>query len=125
MRRIVETFDAGSDGPRFALFFGHDTNLADLRALLDIDWKVRSYPTGDVPPGGALGFELLRDGAGKHYVRAFFRAQPMDQLRNQLPLTGAEQPFRQEIATPGCPGPADAAVLCPPALFAASFPSEP
>src|SRR3546814_14513609 len=39
MRRIVKTFDAGSDGPRFALFFGHDTNLADLRALLDIDWK--------------------------------------------------------------------------------------
>src|SRR3546814_11603365 len=75
MRRIVETFDAGSDGPRFALFFGHDTNLADLRALLDIDWKVRSYPTGDVPPGGALGVELLRDGAGKEYGRAFFRAQ--------------------------------------------------
>src|SRR3546814_6678230 len=113
MRRIVETFDAGSDGPRFALFFGHDTNRAYLPALLDIDWKVRSYPTGDVPPGGALGFELLRDGAGKHYVRAFFRAQTMDQLRNQVPLTGAEQPFRQEIAITGCTGPADAPVLCP------------
>ncbi len=113
MRRIVETLNAGSDGPGFALFFGHDTNLADLRALLDIDWKVESYPTGDVPPGGALGFELLRDDAGKHYVRVFFRAQTMDQLRNQVPLTGAEQPFRQEIAIPGCTGPADAPVLCP------------
>src|SRR3546814_20308691 len=37
----------------------------------------------------------------------------MDQLRNQVPLTGAEQPFRQEIAIPGCTGPADAPVLCP------------
>jgi fructose-1,6-bisphosphatase/inositol monophosphatase family enzyme len=39
-----------------------------------------------VPPGGALGFELLSDAGGHKFVRAFFRAQTMDQLRNQQSL---------------------------------------
>ncbi|HVI99881.1 MAG TPA: histidine-type phosphatase [Sphingomonas sp.] len=119
MRRIVEALEAGPEAPRFVLFFGHDTNLADLGALLDVDWRVASYPAGDIPPGGALGFELVRDGAGKRYVRTFFRAQTMDQLRNQVPLDGSEQPFRQEIGIPGCTGPTDAPKLCPLGRFEA------
>ncbi len=112
MRRIADAL-AAPEAPRFTLFFGHDTNVADLGALLDIDWHVASYPADDIPPGGALGFELVHDDAGKRYVRTFFRAQTMDQLRNQIPLTGAEHPFRQAIAIPGCDGPADAPTLCP------------
>jgi 4-phytase/acid phosphatase len=112
MRRIVDAL-TGAEAPRFTLFFGHDTNVADLGGLLDIDWQVASYPADDIPPGGALGFELVRDDAGKRYVRTFFRAQTMDQLRNQVLLTDAEHPFRQEIAIPGCGGPADAPKLCP------------
>jgi 4-phytase/acid phosphatase len=118
MRRIVVAF-TDEQAPRFTLLFGHDTNIADLRGLLDVDWQVTSYPAGDIPPGGALGFELMRDGAGQRYVRTFFRAQTMDQLRDQVPLTGGEQPFRQDVAIPGCKGPADAPTLCPIDRFAA------
>lgn len=94
------------------LLAGHDTNIADLGGFLRVHWQVPSYPADDVPPGSALGFELLRDAAGQRYVRAFYRAQTMDQLREQRPLTGGEAPFRQYLPIPGCGGTA-APTACP------------
>lgn len=93
---------AGRAAAPVTLLAGHDTNIADLGGFLRIHWQVPSYPADDVPPGSALGFELLRDGAGHRYVRAFYRAQTMDQLREQRPLTGGEVPFRQYLPMPGC-----------------------
>lgn len=90
------------DGTQLTLLGGHDTNIADLGGFFRVHWKVPSYPTDDVPPGSAIGFELLRDAAGHRYVRAFYRAQTMDQLRNQQKLTARNPAFRQVLAMPGC-----------------------
>ena len=81
------------------LLAGHDTNLADIGGFYRTHWQVPSYPADDVPPGGALGFELLRDAKGVRYVRAFFRAQTMDQLRA---LDARATPYRGYVTIPGC-----------------------
>ena len=103
-------------GPKLTLLVGHDTNIAHLGGALDLHWKAADYPANDPPPGGALGFELLRDAHGRRFVRAFFTAQSMDQLRNLDTLSLKSRPFRQVVAIPGC-GTAARNFLCPLADF--------
>ncbi|MVO79491.1 histidine-type phosphatase [Sphingomonas sp. MAH-20] len=100
-----------SGNTKLTLLAGHDTNIADLGGYLKLHWKVPSYPADDVPPGSALGFELVRDRKGDRYVRAFYRAQTMDQLRTLTPLTGKSAPFRQHIPIAEC-GNSVAATAC-------------
>lgn len=100
-QEIIAALDSPS-AQKLTLLAGHDTNIADLGGFLQLHWHVPSYPADDVPPGSALGIELLRDGSGARYVRTFYRAQTMDQLREQRSLTGAEKPFRQYLPIPGC-----------------------
>ena len=69
------------------------------------------YLSDDIPPGSALGFELLSDGRGGQFVRAFFRSQTMDQLRNLEPLGEANPPHREPVDVPGC-GKAKEALSC-------------
>jgi 4-phytase/acid phosphatase len=95
-------------GARITLLAGHDTNIADLGGLLGMHWRVASYPADAIPPGSALGFELLSDGRGQQFVRAFYRSQRMDQLRNLEPLTAANPPYREYLDIPGCGRAADA-----------------
>jgi 4-phytase/acid phosphatase len=109
-RAILEALRA-SAGSRITLLAGHDTNIADLGGLLGMHWHAASYPADAVPPGSALGFELLSDGHGRQFVRAFFRSQTMDQLRNLEPLSSANRPYRGYVAIPGC-GSAEDALSC-------------
>ena len=99
-RAILGALEA-DDGPRVTLLAGHDTNIADLGGLLGIHWRTASYPADTVPPGGALVFELLSDNTGMRFVRALFRAQTMDQLRNLDPI-GADGAPRAFVTIPGC-----------------------
>ncbi len=96
---------------KLTLFAGHDTNIADVAGFFRVHWQVPSYPADDVPPGSALGFELLRDAEGRRFVRAFYRAQTMDQLRTLQPLDGRTGPWRAYLPIPGC-GNATAATAC-------------
>jgi 4-phytase/acid phosphatase len=98
-------------GTPVTLLAGHDTNIADMGGFFQLHWAVPSYPADDVPPGSAVGFELLKAANGTRYVRAFYRAQTMDQLRYQRVLTGAQGPFRQYLPIPGC-GNAVTATAC-------------
>ncbi|MEJ0023077.1 MAG: histidine-type phosphatase [Alphaproteobacteria bacterium] len=86
---------------RLTMFVGHDTNIAALGGMLDLHWKLPDYAEDDPPPGGALGFELLSR-AGKRYVRAFYQAQTMDQLRALTPLSEANPPTLVYLQIPGC-----------------------
>jgi 4-phytase/acid phosphatase len=113
-----EIVTALSGDTKLTLLAGHDTNIADLGGYLKLHWKVPSYPADDVPPGSALGLELVRDGNGGRYVRAFYRAQTMDQLRVLEPLTGKNAPFRQYLPIPEC-GNSVTASACPWASFEA------
>ena len=106
----------GEQGPKLTLLAGHDTNVADVGGYFDLHWHVPSYPADEVPPGSALGFELVRDAKGNRYVRAFYRAQTMDQLRNLEPLNANDAPFREYLPIPGC-GNSVAATACSWAAF--------
>ena len=94
-------------GPKLTVLAGHDTNIADLGGLLDLHWKVPGYPRDNPPPGGALGFEMSSDASGRQFVRAFYRAQTMDQVRELQPLTAGNAPSYEYLGIPGC------AELCP------------
>lgn len=98
---------AAGNGSKLTVIVGHDTNIVDVSGMLDFDWKVDSYPANNPPPGGGVGFELLSDAAGKHYVRAFYRAQTMDQMRALSPLSLADPAYRQPLKIPGCSMPGD------------------
>jgi myo-inositol-hexaphosphate 3-phosphohydrolase len=106
-RRLLEALD-GARGPRLALFVGHDTNIAALGGFFDdMHWTVADYARDEPPPGGALGFERLRDAAGRTYIRSFFQAQSMDQLRGLVRLDAAQPPARVNLEIPGCREPGD------------------
>ena len=89
-------------GPKLTVLVGHDTNIADLGGLLDMHWKVPGYPRDDPPPGGAIGFEVLSDTKGEKYVRAFFRSQDMQQVRQLQPLSDSNPPSYLYLDIPGC-----------------------
>jgi 4-phytase/acid phosphatase len=103
---------AEGTGSKLTMLVGHDTNIAALRGFLGAHFTAADYPQDDPPPGGAMGFELLKDGAGKAYVRAFYTAQSMDQLRELQPLTASNPPAYAYFRVPGC-GVAGEPTLCP------------
>jgi 4-phytase/acid phosphatase len=61
---------------------------------------MRGYPLNETPPGGALVFELYAPAQGSPFVRTFFTAQTLDQMRSG---NGAN-PGRVPVYVPGCPG---------------------
>jgi 4-phytase/acid phosphatase len=103
---------AEGTGSKLTMLVGHDTNIAALRGFLGAHFTAADYPRDDPPPGGAMGFELVRDGAGKAYVRTFYTAQSMDQLRELQPLTAANPPAYAYFPVPGC-GVKGEPTLCP------------
>lgn len=95
-------------GPRLTIYMGHDTNVTALAAALRVDLKAPGYATNDVPPGGALLIERLRDvRSGARFVRVSYRTQLPNALRNLARGTSLTQ-----LNIPGC-----ASVLCPATTF--------
>lgn len=103
---------AEGTGGKLTMLVGHDTNIAALRGFLGAHFTAADYPRDDPPPGGAMGFELVRDAAGRAFVRAFYTAQSMDQLRELQPLTAANPPSYSYFSVPGC-GVKGELTLCP------------
>ena len=96
------------DAAKLTLLVGHDTNVASLAGLLDLHWRVPGFAADDPSPGGAIGFALVRDGAGKRFVRAVFRSQSLDGIRALAPvrsdaLTVLKIPGCRETPGLGCP----------------------
>jgi len=104
---ILKALGGEAGTGKLTLLVGHDTNIAALRGMLDVHFTGADYPQDDPPPGGAMGFELLRNAKGEAFVRAFYTAQTMDQLRDLTPLTAVNPPAYSYFPIPGC------ASLCP------------
>jgi 4-phytase/acid phosphatase len=103
MKRMLAALQGeGRNGSKVTLLLGHDSNIADVGGMLDIHWTSSSYPTDDVAPDDAVGFELLRDAAGHAFARLFYQGQSMYQLRHLTPLDAANPPDYQYIRLPGC-----------------------
>jgi 4-phytase/acid phosphatase len=97
-------------GPDVTMIVGHDTDIANLGGLLGLHWQMPGFAADDPAPGGAITLTLLRDGAGQRFVRADYRAQPLEAIRALEPDVVT---VTLDIA--GCPQRADH--LCPAATF--------
>lgn len=61
-----------SSGTRLTVYVGHDTNIANLGGLLDLNWDFPEQGRNTIPPGGALVFSLWENGEGSREIRASF-----------------------------------------------------
>jgi hypothetical protein len=84
------TCPRGDVDSQFVGLVGHDTNLANLNALVKVRWKfnnpelpddTRNLPDNDALPAGALVFEL-REGTPDYRVRIHYVTQSLDEIRN-------------------------------------------
>lgn len=115
--RILDAVTA-PDAPALTLLVGHDDGIAAVASLLGVHFRIDTYGYDDPPIGGALGFEVLRDTrSGQRYVRVFYQAQTLDQLRNLTPLTLQAPPVVQVLRMKACNYKGQA--LCPFDQFAA------
>ena len=111
MLHLLQTLQEGATGSqvagtrvppsaRFVALVGHDTQLSEFAGLLHLSWLMRGYPLNETPPGAAIVFELYTPVQGSPFVRTYFTAQTMDQMRSG---SGAN-PGRVPLYIPGCPG---------------------
>jgi 4-phytase / acid phosphatase len=70
-------------------YIGHDTNIANVAGILNLHWHLSEYPDDDMPPGGALIFEVRKDG-GQLFVSAAFAVEPPDIMRDPDKLLGPQ-----------------------------------
>ena len=95
------------------MFVGHDTNIAQIQTMLQMNWQLGDYPRNDIPPGGSLAFERYRDThSGERYVRLTFSAMSLDQWRHLSPLTTDAPPLIEEYHDSHCQ-PTAVGWLCP------------
>jgi len=92
----------GKLGDRAVVLVGHDTNLANIAGMLNLNWVVDGR-RDDTPPGGAFVFELRQAPNGSGYeVNTYYTAQTLEQMRQATPLTLEKPPARANIFIPGC-----------------------
>lgn len=89
-----------SDAHKAYFIVGHDTQLAEFASLLHLSWLVRGDAMNDTPPGSALVYELHAPASGAQYVRVYFVAQSLDDMR----AGRGTNPQRVPVYVPGCPG---------------------
>jgi 4-phytase / acid phosphatase len=92
----------GKSGDRVLVIAGHDTNLSNIAGMLGISWLLSGYQPAETPPGGALVFELWRQGTGEFVVNTYFTAQSLEQMRKVQPLSLDDPPLKSPIFLPGC-----------------------
>jgi 4-phytase/acid phosphatase len=92
----------GKPGDRLLILVGHDTNLSNISGALGLTWLIDGR-MDDTPPGGALVFEVWKDGrTGEYSVRTSYMAQTLDQMRNTTALSANNPPQRVGLFVPGC-----------------------
>lgn len=117
----------GGDAPglpqaRWLLLVAHDTNIAMVRTLMNFTWTLPGYTRGNIPPGSSLVLERWRDSqSGERFLRVYFQAQSLDDLRRLQPVDIAHPLLRTEWQQAGCRV-TPVGTLCPlkPALAALS-----
>ena len=97
---------------RWLLIVAHDITISWLRTMLSFDWQQGLYPHGNIPPGGSLVFERWRNEHQQRFVRIYFQAQSLDQLRQLTPLSQQHPPLLTELHFKGCEK-SEVGTLCP------------
>ncbi|WP_263358358.1 histidine-type phosphatase [Acidicapsa ligni] len=92
----------GTPGDKLTLLVGHDTNIANVAALLDLHWLINGYQRDDAAPGGALVFELWQRAGQGDFVKAYYTVQTPNQMRSGLPLSLVAPPSKASLFLPAC-----------------------
>ncbi len=88
---------------RWLLLVAHDTNIAMVRTLLNFSWQLSGYARGNIPPGSSLVFERWRDTRTQTpFLRIYFQAQSLDELRQLTPVDQQHPLLRQEWYQQNC-----------------------
>ncbi|MEO9170078.1 MAG: histidine-type phosphatase [Candidatus Baltobacteraceae bacterium] len=96
----------GVNGPdmsatNVAFIVGHDTQIGNIAGILGAHWDLGdSMAPDDMPPGGALIFELYRDAGDTPRVRLAFAHQTLAQMRSGSRITGGE--LSEPVQFAGC-----------------------
>ncbi|MDF7660565.1 histidine-type phosphatase [Erwiniaceae bacterium L1_54_6] len=102
-----------SPATRWLLLVAHDTNIARVRTLMNFSWQLPGYSRGNVPPGSSLVFERWRDTqTGQRFLRIYFQAQSLDDLRHLTPVDDHHPLLREEWHEKNCRI-TDVGTLCP------------
>ena len=89
--------------PKVTLLVGHDSNIGSLLAALGIGDYLLPGQYEKTPIGGLLQFERWRErSSGDPRFRLAYVYPTTAQLRDALPLTGAQPPGRVALPLPGC-----------------------
>jgi 4-phytase/acid phosphatase len=91
----------GPPNTKLILIAGHDSNIAEVAALLEIHWSLDGR-TDDTPPGTELAFELWQDEHGTYSVRVTVAMQTLRQLREMQDLRLATPPAHATLSVRGC-----------------------
>ena len=88
---------------RLGILVGHDSNIHNVAALLDLTWQIPGFLPGEASPGGALAFEQFHEmRTGKRFVRIAYYAQTLDEMRRRAPLNYRDPPGMVQVALPAC-----------------------
>lgn len=74
--KIIESLD---HGPKYTYLIGHDTNLANLGEIFDLNWKLPGRDQNENTPGGYLTFEKWSVN-GQPEIRVFYSALSPEQI---------------------------------------------
>lgn len=119
--------DQRCNAASLVVFVGHDTNIANVGALMGVNWQLPGYPDNATPPGSALLLELWEQGDNKE-VRVRFFAQTPEALH--APFDEQRQPTASPATMPQLTDPARthkasaAQVTAPPVVGEARFSLE-
>ncbi len=106
--RLSQGMQGKPPAQKVVIFAGHDTNIANVAAMLGVCWKLPDLPENDTPPAGALVFELYRNSqTGKYSLHIRYVYQMLGQLRTKADLTLQHPPRWIEVAVPRCKGNCD------------------
>lgn len=96
-------YDEACNRAKLVIFVGHDTNIANIGALLNLNWQAQGYPPNGIPPAGALFLELWEKN-GKREVTARFYAQTPKTLHAKFQADKGEMaefaPVGSEVSAP-------------------------
>lgn len=111
-------YDPRCNEAALVVFVGHDTNIANLGALLGVNWQAAGYPVNGIPPASVLMLELWeRNGARE--VRVTYHVQPLAALHAPFADNSA-----MDAATLAAHAPETAVVSAPPVVGQARFTPE-
>ena len=99
----------GALGPtdeRIVVLVGHDTNIANVGGLFDLNWCVAGTQFNPTLPGSALVIELWAKSGqpDSFYIQTSYVTQTLDQLREATPISLESPPAVSPIFVPGASG---------------------